>query len=564
MKNVWITRLQTALMLIFIFALFQSCSKEMIEEEVEQSIELQQSQERYIIVFNETSIEDPAVKFPESYSKSQIGMEGETKRILQKANLENIEIEKVYSSSIKGAALNLMQDQVEKLKKRKEVKYIERDRYELMAPPCGKGNHPPCENEEVTTQQVPYGITRVGGIADYTGDNVAWIIDSGIDIDHPDLNVDVNRGFRGPEVAPQNLEHPFDDDNGHGTHVAGTIGAINNDFGVIGVAPGVTVIPIKVLGENNSGWWSDVIAGIDYVAAHAKPGDVANMSLGGDALQAVDDAVLAASEKEIWFSLAAMNFQDDANLYSPARVNGEFVITVSAMDENDQWASFSNYGNPPIDYAAPGVLVLSSHPNGIYVSRSGTSMAAPHAAGVLLLGGAPSTDGSFINADPDGNPDPVIVYIPESCDQLIWYKDSDNDGYGVDNTETNILACDKPEDGYVLISGDCNDSDASIYPGAPDICNDCDPLNDVDCAVSSGINLSATGYKLKGVWHADLSWDYTGAVDIFRDGGIVASLNSSDGTYTDVTGIKGSGSLNYRICAAGSTANCSEEVTVQF
>ena len=79
------------------------------------------------------------------------------------------------------------------------------------------------------------------------------------------------------------------------------------------------------------------------------------------------------------------------------------------------------------------------------------------------------------------------------------------------------------------------------------------------------LSLSATGYKVKGVWHTDLSWNYSGAVDIYRDGEkIVAAINSSNGTYTDVTGLKGGGSLNYKICEAGSTANCSNEVTVQF
>src|SRR5690606_33689667 len=112
--------------------------------------------------------------------------------------------------------------------------------------------------------------------------------------------------------------------------------------------------------------------------------------------------------KGIKFVLAAGNEGTHANNSSPARVNGTNVYTISAMNSSDSWASFSNYGNPPVDYAAPGVSVKSTWRNGGYNTISGTSMAAPHAAGVLLLG-APRTDGTVKN-DPDGNPDPIIVH----------------------------------------------------------------------------------------------------------------------------------------------------------
>ena len=116
-----------------------------------------------------------------------------------------------------------------------------------------------------------------------------------MDQDHPDLNVDTARSAnfvsRGRDTK--------DDGNGHGTHVAGTIGAIDNNIGVIGVAPGAPIVGVRVLNNNGSGSLSDVIAGIDYVAANAAPGDVANMSLGGGVSQALDDAVIAASNNNI-------------------------------------------------------------------------------------------------------------------------------------------------------------------------------------------------------------------------------------------------------------------------
>ncbi|MCK5102731.1 MAG: S8 family serine peptidase, partial [Cyclobacteriaceae bacterium] len=229
-----------------------------------------------------------------------------------------------------------------------------------------------------------------------------------IDLDHVDLNVDASRGFNA--FASGRDGKSLDDGHGHGTHVAGTIAAIDNEVGVVGVAAGATVIPVKVLNSRGSGSYSGVIAGIDYVGANGEPGDVANMSLGGPASQALDEAVKDASERGINFCLAAGNDSDDANNYSPARANGSNIFTISAMDANDNWASFSNYANPPVDYCAPGVSIKSTWKGGGYNTISGTSMATPHAAGVLLLGEANIVDIVKVNGDPDGNPDPIIVH----------------------------------------------------------------------------------------------------------------------------------------------------------
>ena len=252
-------------------------------------------------------------------------------------------------------------------------------------------------------QQTPYGITRVNGGTGTAG-GTAWVIDTGIDSDHPDLNVDVGRSANFVTLDLNTIE----DFNGHGTHVAGTIAALDNDIGVVGVAPGAPVAGIRVLGTLGFGSTSDVIAGVDHVAANAAPGDVANMSLGGGASDALDSAVRAAADRGILFVLAAGNDSADANTTSPARVEHPNVWTVSATDETDGFASFSNFGNPPVDCAAPGVGVLSTYLNGGYETLSGTSMAAPHVAGILLLG-AVRFDGVAIG-DPDGSPDPICVF----------------------------------------------------------------------------------------------------------------------------------------------------------
>src|SRR5690606_6237814 len=141
-------------------------------------------------------------------------------------------------------------------------------------------------------------------------------------------------------------------------------------------------------------------------------GDAVNMSLGGGVSDLIDAAVLAMADKGLYVSLAAGNSAADANNYSPAHVNGPTIYTISACSSSitegiwiDIWASFSNYGNPPIDFCAPGVSIDSTYKGGAYATMSGTSMAAPHACGVLLLtNGNPGSDG-VVTGDPDADPD---------------------------------------------------------------------------------------------------------------------------------------------------------------
>lgn len=358
---------------------------------------------QYIIVYNNDNTS-------KSYSgisrlESREAVKSRTLQILNNTGVQ-AEIVDVYSSAIRGAVLKMNHDKVNSLKKSKYVSFIEPDRIVTLSPPCGTPNNP-CSGGgggSGSGQEKPYGITRVNGGATYTGSHVAWIIDTGIDLDHEDLNVDASRGFNAFTSGRDSKS--LDDGNGHGTHVSGTIAAIDNGVGVVGVAAGATVIPVKVLDSRGSGSYSGVIAGVDWVAAHGSSGDVANMSLGGPVSQALDDAVKNAASKGIKFSLAAGNESDDANNHSPARANGTNIYTISAMDSSDTFAYFSNYANPPVDYCAPGVNILSCWKDGGYNTISGTSMASPHAAGVLLWGN-PSSDGA-VKDDPDGNADPII------------------------------------------------------------------------------------------------------------------------------------------------------------
>jgi subtilisin family serine protease len=221
----------------------------------------------------------------------------------------------------------------------------------------------------------------------------------------PDLNINTTHGF---SAFTSGADVGFEDGNGHGTHVAGTIGAKKNGAGVVGVAPGAQVIPVKVLDAAGSGYMSGAIAGVDHVAEFGRSGDVANMSLGGGLYLLLNEAVQRAAAKGIKFALAAGNNAADAKDYSPASASGVNVYTISAMDSTDTFASFSNYGSP-VDYCAPGVSIKSTWIGGVYKTISGTSMAAPHAAGVLLLAGDnPVNTCGVVKSDPDGTPDPII------------------------------------------------------------------------------------------------------------------------------------------------------------
>ncbi len=331
-----------------------------------------------------------------SYDESQLAMTGITKNLLVGSGIAVREPLNVYSAGIAGFAVKLSDSEVAQLEKNPNVRGIWPDMMFILAKPSPTPVPLPAE---VT----PPGITRVGGGITYTGTKKAWIIDTGIDLDHADLNVDVASGktFVTRTTTPN-------DDNGHGTHCAGIVAAIDNTVGVVGVAAGAKVVPVKVLDKRGSGAMSVIIAGVDWVTANGVAGDAANMSLGGGVYEPLDLEVIAMGAKGIFVALAAGNESDNANNHSPARANGANIYTISACDVNDLWASFSNYGNPPIDYCAPGVSILSTYNTGGLATMSGTSMAAPHACGVLLAtGGHPTTSG-YVISDPDGNPDPII------------------------------------------------------------------------------------------------------------------------------------------------------------
>lgn len=303
-----------------------------------------------------------------------------------------------YANTIRGFSANMSEQGMRNMRRSNpSIAFCEQDQVmsvavEAQAAPGGV---------TAKAETTDWGVSRVGG-GTTTASGKAWVIDTGVDFTHPDLNVNtaLSRSFTREKTA--------DDANGHGSHVAGTIGAIKgNGIGAVGVSPGTPVVAVKVLTRSGSGSNSGVIAGVDYAGANFAPGDVANMSLGGGFSQALNDAVIAAAAKGLKFALAAGNESASATTKSPASANGPNIYTISSFAKGDTWSSFSNYGNPPVDFAEPGSAIYSTYKDGGYATLSGTSMASPHAAGLLLFG-APKPGGT-VTGDPDGNADTIGI-----------------------------------------------------------------------------------------------------------------------------------------------------------
>lgn len=264
----------------------------------------------------------------------------------------------------------------------------------------------------IDAQTLPTGINRVdaelsptariNGVDERVDVDVA-VLDTGVDLDHPDLNV-FTAGARNCSNG-----RSADDGNGHGSHVAGTIGAVDNGDGVVGVAPGARIWPVRVLNNQGSGSFASIICGIDYVTAHAGEIEVANMSLGGAGTDdrncglsnndALHQAICRSVAAGVTYAVAAGNESDNAANHVPAAYDE--VITVSAVadfnglpgggaaptcraDVDDTFADFSNFG-PDVDLIAPGVCILSTYRSGTFATISGTSMATPHVSGGAAL-----------------------------------------------------------------------------------------------------------------------------------------------------------------------------------
>ncbi len=329
-----------------------------------------------------------------------------------------------YYHAFRGFSARLSADALAKVQADPRVAFVSEDRVVSIAQTddprsalrdtnsvLRQKNNSPAQAQKplVQSQTLPTGIDRINAENKANrgaGVNVA-VIDTGIATDHPDLKSNI--------VGGKNCSTgtSYADQNGHGTHVAGTIAALNNGFGVVGVAPEAKLWAVRVLDRNGNGTWSSIICGLDFVTANAPknggPIKVANLSLGGSGVSdnncgntnndALHKAICRARDAGVTIVVAAGNSGLNANTFVPAAYD-DAVITVSALADSDgkldglgkitsygaddTFATFSNFGSV-VDIGAPGVSIYSTWLNNAYNTISGTSMASPHVSGAAAL-----------------------------------------------------------------------------------------------------------------------------------------------------------------------------------
>jgi subtilisin family serine protease len=425
----------------------------------------------------------------------------------------------IYEHALKGFAFSGSAQAAAALERNPIVAYVEAD--QVVTTVSGG-----------TQSNATWGLDRtdqralpLDGLYSYvtTASNVhAYILDSGIRYNHDDFDGRAVFGF-------DSFGSDGSDGNGHGTHVAGTVGGRT-----WGIAKGVTLYAVRVLNNSGSGSVSGVVAGVDWVAGNHKKPAVANMSLGGGASTALDDAVRRSISAGVTYVLAAGNDGANACNYSPARVREG--LTVGATNSSDTRASWSNFGDC-VDLFAPGVSITSAWhtgPNTRTNTISGTSMAAPHVAGVAAL---------YLANNPGASPAQVFAAVQ-------------------DNTTKNIVGASQTANAHLLYS--LFDGSSGGDPGDPT--DPTDPTDPEDPGDPATINLDLRGYKSGGRMTVDLTWSGASSarVDIWRQAGTggswgvlttVANNTSGENKYTDSTSFVGGGTLSYQVCHSGSSRN---------
>jgi subtilisin len=344
-------------------------------------------------------------------------------RAAEMEKLHGLKLAHLYGHVLNGFAAHVPPERLKALQEDSRVASVVQDHY-----------------VHADAQTIPMGIERIygdistavsgDGAGSVSSINVA-VIDTGIDLKHPDLNV----------VGGKNCStgRSYADGNGHGTHVAGTIGAKDNGIGVVGVVPGARLWSVRVLDNSGNGAWSSIICGINFVMQNARTIKIANMSLGGEGTDTgcndggLHQAICNAVKAGVTFVVAAGNESGDAANHVPAAYDE--VITVSALadfdgiagglsaptcrtDEDDTFADFSNYG-ADVDMIAPGVCIYSTWKGKSYATLSGTSMATPHVAGAAAL---------YIANNPGKSPAEVKAAL-QGAGNLDWFYATDPDAF---------------------------------------------------------------------------------------------------------------------------------------
>ncbi len=395
------------LLLLGVFTIMFSCKNEQATNpsQLDKAETMPLIRDQYIVLFNNGFLTPSCFVTPADLDRETAGRMNEEYREqgiriinqwLADNGISEDAVIDYYTDAVAGVALRIPESVANSLVRSREVSLVEQDR-EISLPP---NEFVESEDNGLRAQTTPCGITQAGGSADGSASTKwIWIVDTGIDLTHPDLNVETSSTY-----AKSFVGGSANDCNGHGTHCAGIAAAKNNTVGVIGVSAGARVVPVRVLGCNGSGQTSGILSGLNHVAAYDEAGDVVNMSLGGywGANCATNSSYVAAitnlSNAGTRVCIAGGNSSANAALYTPACINASNVFTVASMTCGYGWSSFSNWGIPPTDWIATGSSVYSTYKGGGYATLSGTSMASPHVAGIVhARQAAPAQNGTVTN-----------------------------------------------------------------------------------------------------------------------------------------------------------------------
>jgi serine protease len=355
--------IQKTLTLLFLLTLF-GCANDSSSMPEEFS-----GLKNFIVVLNEESVQNQSLKTA-AVGAEKASMQSLVVNALQEVDFDHAlgPSDKIFSVVLQGGVYKLSSEEVAELKKDSRIAYIEEDRVVQI---------------NATQSSAPWGLDRLDQNSlplnstysyPHTAENVSvYIIDTGILLSHQALKSQSVSGYDAVDGGDAL------DCNGHGSHVAGTVGSA-----AYGVAKGAKLVAVRVLDCGGSGTISNVVAGIEWVTSHHQKPAVANMSLGIRGSQAIDDAVAASVKAGVTYVVAAGNESDNACNYSPAKV--PTAITVGATNSSDARASFSNYGLC-VSLFAPGQDILSAWSTSSSATNtiSGTSMASPHVAGIAAL-----------------------------------------------------------------------------------------------------------------------------------------------------------------------------------
>jgi hypothetical protein len=485
---------------------------------------------KYIVVLHESTV---SFKKSARYIDNQSSMRVVATDLSLKYKINPNKITRVYTNALSGFAIDLEDNELQRMKQDPSIKFIEQDAYAYASfqkkSPPGKDPVDPVEPVDpgTGTSTTSWGLDRLdqrslpldqkfSSVATGKGITV-YIMDSGILTSHQEFQGRASLGF-----DPSGLF--LQDCNGHGTHVAGIVGGATT-----GVAKGVNLVSVKVLGAYdpnfpcaNWGPYSQMIAALDWIASNALKPAVVNMSIQGGKSLALNTALDNVFYSGIPVIVSAGNYSDDASFYSPA--SAEKAYTIGASNTFDNRTVFSNVGNS-VKIFAPGENIRSSYigSNSSYTNLSGTSMSAPYVTGVAAL---------FLETNPSASPQQVYDFLTETSTK-------------------NKITISGSLNNHLLFSGLNPSGAGSIDPNR----------------VNYAFDIMSQPVKNQTTWDVHLYWSPLKSVSIFDlyvNGVLSGQINNSNGSSALYPqGAKSKTTRTYKMCVLGTT-QCSNTVTVNF